>query len=64
MDERGIGPVVADAIKIATRGEKIADSGRVLSIENAEVNPLQDTANQTARLAVDLVLLALGKQEL
>lgn len=42
--------------------EKLADSGRVLSVEVAEVNPLFDTANQTAQLAVELILSALGKK--
>ena len=42
--------------------EKIADSEGVVSIEIAEVNPLLDTANQTAQLAVELVLSALGKK--
>lgn len=42
--------------------EKLAGSGRVLSVEVTEVNPLFDTSNQTARLAVDLILSALGKR--
>jgi len=42
--------------------EKVADSGRVLSVEVTEVNPLLDTANQTAQLAVELILSALGKK--
>jgi arginase len=42
--------------------EKIADSGRVLSVELTEVNPMYDTANQTAQLAVELILSALGKK--
>jgi len=42
--------------------EKIADSGCVLSVEVTEVNPLLDTANQTAQLAVELILSALGKK--
>ncbi|HKF57737.1 MAG TPA: arginase [Blastocatellia bacterium] len=42
--------------------EKIADSGRILSVEVTEVNPLLDTANQTAQLAVELILSALGKK--
>ena len=41
--------------------EKIAQAGGALAIEMTEVNPLFDTANQTARLAVDLILSALGK---
>lgn len=42
--------------------EKIADSGKVLSVELAEVNPLFDSANQTGQLAVELILSALGKK--
>lgn len=42
--------------------EMAADSGRVLSIEIAEVNPLFDVANQTGKLAAELVLSALGKK--
>lgn len=42
--------------------EKLADSGRVLSVEVTEVNPLFDTANQTAHLAVGLIASALGKK--
>ncbi len=42
--------------------EKIADSGKMLSIEITEVNPLYDTANQTAQYAVEFILSALGKK--
>lgn len=42
--------------------EKIAASGGVLSVEVTEVNPLFDTANQTAHLAVELIASALGKK--
>jgi arginase len=42
--------------------EKIADSGKVLSVELTEVNPVYDVANQTAQLAVELILSALGKK--
>ncbi len=42
--------------------EKLAASSRVLSVEITEVNPLYDKANQTARLAVELILSALGKK--
>jgi arginase len=42
--------------------EKIADSSRVLSVELTEVNPLYDTQNQTAQLAVEMILSALGKK--
>ncbi len=42
--------------------EKIAESGLVLSVELTEVNPVFDKANQTAQLAVELILSALGKK--
>jgi arginase len=41
--------------------EKIADDGRMLSLELTEVNPVFDTRNQTAELGVELLLSALGK---
>jgi arginase len=42
--------------------EKISDSGKMLSVEITEVNPIYDTANQTAYLAVEFILSALGKK--
>jgi arginase len=42
--------------------EKFAGSGRVLSVELTEVNPVFDVSNQTALLAVELILSALGKK--
>jgi len=42
--------------------EKIAGSGRMLSVEVSEVNPMYDTTNQTAQLAVEMILSALGKK--
>jgi arginase len=42
--------------------EKISDSGKMLSVEITEVNPLYDTANQTAQFAVEFILSALGKK--
>lgn len=42
--------------------EKMADSGKVLSVEISEVNPIYDTGNQTAHLAVEFILSALGKK--
>jgi len=100
MDERGMGSVIEEAIRIASNGtagfhatldmdfldpfyapgvgtretggatyrethlcmEKIHDSGKVLSVEITEVNPLYDTANQTAQMAVEFILSALGKK--
>ena len=41
--------------------EMLAASGKLRSIEIAEVNPILDTGNRTARLAVELVASALGE---
>ena len=40
--------------------EKAAGSGRMLSVEVVELNPVLDHRNHTARLAVGLVASALG----
>lgn len=42
--------------------EMIADSGRMLSLEIVEVNPVYDVANKTAILGTELALSALGKK--
>jgi arginase len=42
--------------------EMISDSRRVTSAEFVEVNPILDTANHTAELAVELVLSLFGKK--
>jgi arginase len=42
--------------------EILCDSGRRLSMEVVEVNPILDERNRTASLAVELVLSALGKR--
>ena len=42
--------------------EIIADSARMRSFEVAEVNPILDSGNQTANLAVELALSAFGKR--
>ena len=41
--------------------EKIADSGKMLSFELTEVNPVLDISNKTAELGVQLILSAFGK---
>jgi len=41
--------------------EMAADTGRLLSLELVETNPILDHQNQTAKLAVELALSALGK---
>ena len=42
--------------------EMIADSGRLLSLDMVEVNPILDVRNQTAQLGTELVLSALGQE--
>jgi arginase len=42
--------------------EMICDSGRALSMEVVEVNPVIDESNRTADLAVELVMSGLGKR--
>jgi arginase len=42
--------------------EMICDSGRMLSMEVVEVNPVIDEVNRTANLGVELVMSALGKR--
>ncbi len=42
--------------------ELLHDAGKLVSMEVVEVNPVLDIANQTAALAVELVLSALGKR--
>ncbi len=42
--------------------EMICDSGRMLSMEVVEVNPVIDEVNRTADLAVELVMSGLGKR--
>ncbi|MBK9167988.1 MAG: arginase [Bryobacterales bacterium] len=42
--------------------EMIGDSGRMVSMEVVEVNPVLDESNRTAELAVELILSALGKR--
>ena len=42
--------------------EHAAESGRLLSLEITEINPILDERNRTAELAVELVLSALGKR--
>jgi len=42
--------------------EMLGDTGRVVSMEVVEVNPVIDEANRTAILAVELVMSAMGKR--
>jgi arginase len=42
--------------------EMLADSQRLVSMDVVEVNSILDQENATARLAVELILSALGKK--
>src|SRR5579872_616979 len=42
--------------------ETICDSGKMVSIEMVEVNPVIDEVNRTALLAVELIMSAMGKR--
>jgi arginase len=42
--------------------EIISDSGKLISMEVVEVNPVLDVSNRTALLAVELIMSALGKR--
>lgn len=42
--------------------ELVADCGKMTSMDLVEVNPILDIGNQTAELAVELILSALGKR--
>lgn len=42
--------------------EMLADSGKLISMDLVEVNPILDERNKTGMLASDLIQLALGKQ--
>jgi arginase len=42
--------------------EMIADSGLLRALDLVEINPILDSANQTAALGAELILSALGKQ--
>jgi len=99
IDEMGVRPVVAEAIRLASEGtagfhvsfdidfvdpleapgvgtpvpgggtfreahlimEMLADSGYMTSLDMVEVNPALDDGNRTARLAMHLILSAMGK---
>ncbi|MEM7309255.1 MAG: arginase [Planctomycetota bacterium] len=75
FDVDGCDPTVAPGVGTPVPGgatlreshlvmEHAAESGGMLSLELTEINPILDHENQTADLAVDLVLSALGKRTL
>ncbi|GAB4373835.1 MAG: arginase [Bryobacter sp.] len=73
FDMDGVDPDEAPGVGTPVRGgltyreahlamELINDSGSLASLEIVEVNPVLDTANRTALLAVELAASALGKK--
>lgn len=73
FDLDGLDPEIAPGVGTPVRGgigfreahllmEMIADSGRMVSMEATELNPILDTKNRTAELIVELVASALGKK--
>ena len=72
FDLDAIDPQIAPGVGTPVRGgityreahlicEKAARSGRLLSLDMVELNPVLDSENRTARLAVGLIASALGK---
>jgi arginase len=68
-----IDPTVAPGVGTPVRGgltyrethtlmEAVAESGRMVSMEVAEVNPILDSQNSTAEVAVEMVASAFGKR--
>jgi len=75
FDMDGIDPEYAGGVGTPVEGgltyreahmimEMLHDSGRIKSLEVLEVNPILDTKNETAELAVNLIESALGKSTL
>ncbi len=73
LDMDGIDPQFAPGVGTPVQGgityreahlamELINDSGKMLSMEVVEVNPVLDQVNKTAELAVELTMSALGKR--
>ena len=73
LDLDFLDPTEAPGVGTAVRGgasyreahlamEMISDTGRLTSVELVEVNPILDTGNRTANLAVELAMSALGKR--
>jgi arginase len=42
--------------------EMVAETGKLIGMDMVEVNPILDVQNQTALLAMDLILTSLGKR--
>jgi arginase len=72
-DPDWIDPIEAPGVGTPVRGgatfreahlalEMIADSGRMVSMDFVEINPVLDDRNMTASLSVDLIVSAYGKR--
>ena len=72
FDMDGIDPLYAPGVSTPVTGgislreahlalEMMADTGKLLSMEFVELNPMCDIEHKTARLVVDFVQSALGK---
>lgn len=72
FDLDGVDPEYAPGVGTAVPGgltyreahlacEKVAQSGRLVGLDVVELNPVLDDRGRTARLAVELILSALGK---
>ncbi|MCA8943612.1 MAG: arginase [Planctomycetes bacterium] len=73
FDIDGMDPSAAPGVGTPVRGginwreaqllaEHVADSGKMLSMEVTEVNPILDVRNQSGEVAVDVVTSAFGKR--
>ncbi len=61
----GVGTPVAGGLNMRESHllmEMVADTGRLVALEIAELNPIHDNANATGQLVCDLVASALGKK--
>jgi arginase len=73
FDIDGLDPEIAPGVGTPVRGgigfreahllmEMISDSGKLVSMEVTELNPILDTKNRTGELVVDLIASAFGKK--
>lgn len=73
LDMDALDPLEAPGVGTPVRGgltyreahlamELLAETGALIAMEVVEVNPILDTRNQTAELAVELIASALGKR--
>jgi arginase len=73
FDVDGVDPEHAPGVGTAVQGgltyreahlamELVAESGRMCSVELVEINPILDVGNRTGKLAMELILSALGKR--